>query len=69
MIFSTDNGGFEFDCKAVKMSLGSSTWSTRLSQLRKMTGRVSILTADLPDPDYPLESLANARQMSTSSLT
>ena len=58
MVFSTDNGGFEFDCKAAKMSLGSSTWSTRLSQLRKMTGRVSILTADLPDPDYAIGVLS-----------
>lgn len=58
MVFSTDNGGFEFDCKAAKMSLGSSTWSTRLSQLSKMTGRISILTADLPDPEYAIVVLS-----------
>ncbi|WP_431494737.1 hypothetical protein [Pseudomonas brassicacearum] len=58
MVLLSDNGGFEFDCKAAKMSLGSSAWSTRLNQLRKMTGRVSILNADLPAPEYAIGVLS-----------
>ncbi|EUB86978.1 hypothetical protein [Pseudomonas sp. GM30] len=58
MSFTTDNGGFKFKCEDAKMSYNASTWSTRLSQLAKTKGRVSILTSELPDPVYVLEVLS-----------
>ncbi|WP_313294747.1 hypothetical protein [Pseudomonas sp.] len=52
MAFSDDNGGFAFMCSDAKMSIGSSTWASRLSQLSKATGEILILTHGLPDIDY-----------------
>lgn len=40
------------------MSISASTWATRLSQLGKTAGRVSILTTALPDPAYVIEVLS-----------
>jgi hypothetical protein len=34
------------------MSLCASTWNTRLSQIGRIVGPVSILTGALPDPEY-----------------
>lgn len=50
--FKTDNGGLAFACPDAKLSVGSSTWATRLSQLGKMTGPVCILTGQLKNVDY-----------------
>lgn len=58
MAFTTDNGGFRFECNDAKMSINASTWATRLSQLGKTTGRVSILTTELPDPAYVIQILS-----------
>lgn len=58
MAFKTDNGGFRFECADAKMSISASTWATRLSQLGKTRGRVSILTTELPDPAYVIEVLS-----------
>ena len=44
MAFIDDNGGFAFACTDAKMSIGSSTWATRLSQLGSATGEILILT-------------------------
>lgn len=52
MAFSDDNGGFAFMCSDAKMSIGSSTWASRLSQLSKATGEILILTHGLPDTGY-----------------
>ncbi|MCF5736521.1 hypothetical protein [Pseudomonas syringae] len=52
MVFSNDNGGFDFACLDAKMSIGASTWGTRLSQLRRATGEILILTRDLADIGY-----------------
>jgi hypothetical protein len=51
-VFQTDNGGFAFSCKDLKILSGSSTWATRLSQLARMSGVVRIATYSLPDLDY-----------------
>lgn len=58
MAFSTDGGGFAFPCNDAKMSINASTWATRLTQLGRMTGRLCILTTNLPDPDYVIEVLS-----------
>ena len=52
MAFSDDSGGFAFSCTDAKMSIGASTWATRLSQISKATGEILILTRGLPDIDY-----------------
>jgi hypothetical protein len=52
MAFSDDNGGFAFSCEDGKMSICASTWNTRLSQLGRVAGPVSIMTGFLPDLDY-----------------
>lgn len=57
MIFKTDNGGFRFECADAKMSISAGTWATRLSQLGKTAGRVSILTNELQDPAYVIKVL------------
>ncbi|MDD2133378.1 hypothetical protein [Pseudomonas kurunegalensis] len=58
MAFTDDNGGFRFECDDAKMSINASTWATRLSQLARMKGAVSILTTQLPDPDYVIGVLS-----------
>lgn len=52
MAFSDDGGGFRFECADAKMSLGSSTWNTRLSQIGRVAGGIYVLTRLLPDTDY-----------------
>jgi len=52
MAFSDDNGGFAFACTDAKMSIGSSTWATRLSQLGSATDEILILTRGLADIGY-----------------
>jgi hypothetical protein len=52
MAFSDDGGGFAFSCTDAKMSIGASTWATRLSQIGTATGEILILTRALPDIDY-----------------
>lgn len=52
MAFSDDNGGFAFSCRDAKMSICASTWSTRLSQIGRIIGPISIMTGSLPDPGY-----------------
>ncbi|RQS05566.1 hypothetical protein [Burkholderia sp. Bp8991] len=52
MKFGLDNGGFPFECGDAKLSLGTSTWNTRLSQLARVRGPVHIMTRQLVDLDY-----------------
>ncbi|QXW42666.1 hypothetical protein [Pseudomonas amygdali] len=52
MAFSDDGGGFAFECTDAKMSIGASTWATRLSQISQATGEILILTRSLPDTEY-----------------
>ena len=52
MAFSDDNGGFVFLCQDAKFSVCASTWSTRLSQLGKTQGSLSIMTHHLQNLDY-----------------
>lgn len=52
MAFSDDRAGFRFECADAKMSLGSSTWSTRLSQIGRMSGHICVMTRTLPGTDY-----------------
>lgn len=52
MAFSDDGGGLSFRCDDVKLSIGSSTWATKLSQLAKRKGEVYIVTGALPDVQY-----------------
>jgi hypothetical protein len=52
MPFSDDNGGFAFSCDDAKMSICASTWNTRLSQIARVAGPISIMTGALPDPEY-----------------
>jgi hypothetical protein len=57
MAFSDDSGGFAFSCMDAKMSIGASTWATRLSQISKATGEILILTRALPDTEYIMKIL------------
>lgn len=52
MPFNDDNGGFAFACTDAKMSIGASTWASRLSQLGKASGEILILTHGLSDVNY-----------------
>jgi len=52
MAFSDDGGGFKFECGDAKMSLGSSTWNTRLSQIGRVAGQIYVVTRLLPGTDY-----------------
>ncbi|WP_175830845.1 hypothetical protein [Burkholderia cenocepacia] len=52
MKFALDSGGFPFECDDAKLSLGASTWNTRLSQLARVRGPIHIMTRQLVDPDY-----------------
>lgn len=52
MTFSTDHGGVAFSCDDAKLSIGASTWNTKLSQLGSMRGKVYIVTAGLVDLNY-----------------
>lgn len=60
MAFSDDRGGFSFECADAKMSLGSSTWNTRLSQIGRMSGHMYVMTRRLPGIDY-LSKIINKR--------
>lgn len=51
MAFTDDSGGFRFSCDDAKLSIGASTWSTRLSQLARM-GPMYVMTRMLPNLDY-----------------
>lgn len=50
--FKSDGGGPAFACPDAKLSIGASTWATRLSQLGKVAGPVCIVTGQLRDLDY-----------------
>lgn len=52
MAFSDDGGGFSFSCDDAKMSICASTWSTRLSQIARVTGPIFVMTGLLPDTEY-----------------
>ena len=52
MAFGDDGGGFKFECIDAKMSLGSSTWSTRLSQIGRVAGNIYVVTRLLPGTNY-----------------
>lgn len=52
MAFSDDAGGFAFSCHDAKMSIGTSTWNTRLSQLSRVSGPMLVMTGLLPDITY-----------------
>lgn len=57
MAFNDDGGGFAFECTDAKMSIGASTWATRLSQISKATGEILILTRSLPDIEFTIRIL------------
>lgn len=57
MAFSDDGGGFAFACTDAKMSIGASTWATRLSQIGTAQGEILILTHALSDVDYIIKIL------------
>ncbi|WP_322003847.1 hypothetical protein [Paraburkholderia tropica] len=52
MAFTFDSGGIPFKCDDAKMSLGASTWNTRLSQIGRSNAPVHIMTRNLVDTDY-----------------
>ena len=52
MAFSDDAGGFAFSCHDAKMSIGASTWNTRLSQLARVSGPMLVMTCLPPDTTY-----------------
>ncbi|MET3441453.1 hypothetical protein ABIC94_002211 [Variovorax paradoxus] len=52
MIFRDDSGGFAFSCEDAKISVCTSTWNKRLSQISRVVGPVLIMTGSLPDPEY-----------------
>ena len=52
MSFQTDGGGVKCRCNDIKILTGSSTWSTRLSQIGKVKGEILICTYSLPNLDY-----------------
>jgi phosphatidylserine/phosphatidylglycerophosphate/cardiolipin synthase-like enzyme len=52
MPFKTDSGGWVFGASEWKLSLGASTWATRLSQLNRQSGVVRLLTYSLPSMSY-----------------
>lgn len=52
MAFSDDNGGFKFTCDDGKLSIGASTWNTRLSQFARAQGPLLVMTRLLPNLDY-----------------
>lgn len=57
MIFRNDSGGFAFSCEDAKMSICTSTWNKRLSQIARVTGPILIMTGSLPDPEYISQTL------------
>lgn len=52
MAFSDDGGGFGFSCDDAKLTIGASTWNTKLSQLGRMPGPLFIMTRLLLNLDY-----------------
>lgn len=60
MSYKTDGGGKVFQCNDIKIMAGASTWSTRLSQIRKMKGEILISTYSLPNMDY-IQSIFDKR--------
>ncbi len=58
MSFKDDKGGFAFSCSDGKICINASTWSTRLSQIGKMTGEILIVTNQLPNVDYIVRILS-----------
>lgn len=52
MAFSDDGGGFGFSCDDAKLTIGASTWNTKLSQLGHMLGPLFIMTRLLPNLNY-----------------
>jgi len=52
MQFSDDGGGFSFKCDDAKFTISASTWSTKLSQIWKISGSICIMTKLLPNPKY-----------------
>lgn len=56
-MFKTDMHGIAFKCDDAKLTVGSSTWGMRLSQLARQDGIVRIITYSLPDMRYVREQL------------
>ncbi|MBH1672695.1 hypothetical protein I5U90_06550 [Stenotrophomonas maltophilia] len=52
MAFSDDRGGLSFECADAKMSLGSSTWSTRISHIGRVSWHMYVMTRRLPGTDH-----------------
>lgn len=52
MVFLDDSSGFAFSCGDAKISVGTGSWSVRLSQIARVTGSIYIVTGKLLDPDY-----------------
>jgi hypothetical protein len=57
MIFSNDSGGFVFSCEDAKMSICTSSWNKRLSQIARVIGPILIMTGSLPDAEYISQTL------------
>jgi hypothetical protein len=57
MIFSNDSGGFAFSCEDAKMSICTSSWNKRLSQIARVIGPILIMTGSLPDAEYISQTL------------
>ena len=60
MSFKDDDGGFAFACEDAKFSIDASTWNTKLSQIKKISGEICIMTRLLPNPDY-IEKILSKR--------
>ena len=52
MGYCTDSGGDAVKCNDIKIFSSKSTWATKLSQIGKIKGVVTITTYSLPDISY-----------------
>jgi len=52
MGYCTDGGGTAFKCNDMKIFSHNSTWSTKLSQIGKVKGKITIITYSLPNIEY-----------------
>ena len=50
--FKTDRGGFAFACDDIKLGVDVSSWKKHLTQLRRQSGIVRVVTNLLPDLEY-----------------
>ena len=48
-MFKNDGGGEAISCNDMKLMWSTSSWGTRLSQIAKVSGMISIATYSIPD--------------------